>query len=403
VSSQLQIASATISRFHSFEVASVFERLGALRAIYSGLARPFLRFYSIAPDHIRTFPWIQTPLEAAQRLRLVPAWLEREAAWRAKQALDRHIARTLPDCHVYMAQSGIGLASGRAARGRGIVTVCDRSSAHIVHQDRLLRAEHERFGVPYAAVDPRVAEKEGAEYAEADAILVPSDFVRRSFLEMGVAAAKLHVVPFGVDVRAYVRSAPRDPGFRILFVGRLSLQKGLPYLLQAAGRARLSGATLVLTGPKDPETDVLLKRFPVPALEVTGPLDRPAVVAQMSRASVLVLPSIQDGFGMVMSQAMACGCPVIASANTGGDDLFADGEEGFIVPAGDADALADRLVRLRDDAALRDAMSEKALVRVRSVGGWDRYGRAALRIFTRLARAAGHDVVCPVGDGGSEG
>ncbi len=398
MSSQLQIALATISRFHSFEVATQLERHGALRVIYSGLARHFLCNYPIAADRIRTWPWIQTPLEAAQRLRLAPAWLEREVGWQAKCALDRHIARSLPDCHVYSALSGIGLVSGRAARQRGIVHVCERSSSHIVYQDRVLRAEHERFGLPYAGIDPRIVARESAEYVEADAILVPSGFARRSFVEMGVAESKLRLVPFGVDVSAYARTAPRDAEFRVLFVGRLSLRKGLPYLLQAFGRAGLPGARLVLVGPAEPETDALLGRFPVAPLDVTGPLGRAAVIEQMSRASVLVLPSIEEGLAAVQAQAMACGCPVIATDSTGSEDLFADGEEGFIVPTGDVEALAERLVRLHGDRALLDAMSDAAAARMRTSGGWDRYGLSLLRVFTDLARAAGHDVVCPVAD-----
>jgi glycosyltransferase involved in cell wall biosynthesis len=117
----------------------------------------------------------------------------------------------------------------------------------------------------------------------------------------------------------------------------------------------------------------------------------------MSRAGVLVLPSIEEGLALVQAQAMACGCPVIATPHAGAVDLFADGREGFIVPVRDPEAIADRLARLHGDPELRAAMGEAALARVRTIGGWDDYGRAALALFLRLARARGHEVVADPG------
>jgi glycosyltransferase involved in cell wall biosynthesis len=104
----------------------------------------------------------------------------------------------------------------------------------------------------------------------------------------------------------------------------------------------------------------------------------------MSRSHVMVLPSIEEGFGMVMAQAMACGCPVIASRNTGGEDLFDDGQEGFIVPIRDVDALANRLQQLADQPDLRAAMGQRALQRVQSIGGWRDYGEKAMTIYNEM-------------------
>lgn len=87
---------------------------------------------------------------------------------------------------------------------------------------------------------------------------------------------------------------------------------------------------------------------------------------------------------MVMAQAMACGCPVIASENTGAHDLFDDGTEGFIVPIRDAQSLADRLQRLADEPDLRARMGANALDRVSRMGGWRDYGQRALSTYRAL-------------------
>jgi len=88
----------------------------------------------------------------------------------------------------------------------------------------------------------------------------------------------------------------------------------------------------------------------------------------------MVLPSIEEGLALVQGQALACGCPVLSSTNTGGEDLFTDGIEGFIVPIRDPEALTARMQQLADDPALQSRMSEAALRRVRSLGGWSDYG-----------------------------
>jgi alpha-maltose-1-phosphate synthase len=107
----------------------------------------------------------------------------------------------------------------------------------------------------------------------------------------------------------------------------------------------------------------------------------------MSTSHVMVLPSIEDGWGLVMGQAMACGCPVISSDHTGGPDLYSHGVEGFIVPIRSADAIAQSLQQLADDPHLRQSMSEAALRRVKSLGGWEDYGRQYAAFLQELTGA----------------
>lgn len=91
----------------------------------------------------------------------------------------------------------------------------------------------------------------------------------------------------------------------------------------------------------------------------------------MSASHLLVLPSIEDGFGLVLGQATACGCSVLASTNTGAPDLIREGVEGFIVPIRDPNILETRMQQLADEPQLQQRMSEAALARVISLGGWN--------------------------------
>jgi starch synthase len=88
---------------------------------------------------------------------------------------------------------------------------------------------------------------------------------------------------------------------------------------------------------------------------------------------------------------MACECPVIATYATGAEDLFTDGVEGFIVADRDVDALANRMQQVADDSALRSSLAAAGRLRVRSIGGWDTYGKAwdvILHRLTGVARSA---------------
>ena len=88
----------------------------------------------------------------------------------------------------------------------------------------------------------------------------------------------------------------------------------------------------------------------------------------------MVQPSIEDGFGLVIAEALACGCPVIATLNTGAIDLFSDENEGFIIKPRSVEKIYEKLEQLADDRNLRKRMSTNAILKTKKIGGWDQYG-----------------------------
>lgn len=248
-----------------------------------------------------------------------------------------------------------------------------------------MRKEFDRFGIPYRGIDPRIIEREEREYDLADAIFVPSRFVLRSFVQMGVAEGKLRVLPYGVDLTRFSRVAlPAADSFDVLFVGALSVRKGAHYLLRAFERLVHPRKSLTLAGTIAPEVHAAVQGLLArqPGVRLLGHVPQDQLKAIMSRAHVLALPSIEEGLALVQAQAMACGCPVVASRNTGAEDLFSDGFEGTIVPPGNLDALCAALQELADDPDLRNRMAIAAQARVARSGGWNEYGRAALEAFS---------------------
>jgi len=178
---------------------------------------------------------------------------------------------------------------------------------------------------------------------------------------------------------------PPSERFEVLFVGAVRLLKGVPYLLDAFTRLRHPHKRLTIVGTMADDMRTYLRLHPPPESVVfRGHVPQGELKEIMSSSHVLVLPSITDGFGLVMAQAMACGCPVIASENTGARELFTDGEEGFVVPIRDPGLIHDRLQLMMEEPELRRVMGERALKRVRQMGGWNNHGNCMERVLDEL-------------------
>jgi glycosyltransferase involved in cell wall biosynthesis len=383
---RLRVALSTPGTFHSFDLARQLQQAGVLAGIHTAYPRFKLDAAALPAAAVHTFPWLHGPYMAGW----VPARLRRQWEHWDHVCFDAYVAATLPECDVFCGLSGAALRTGRTAQRRGARYVCDRGSAHIRFQDTLLREEHARWGIRFPGIDPRVVAREEQEYAQADAILVPSRFAYRSFVEQGVAPAKLRLAPYGVDLRRFAPvDAPRSGAFDMLFVGALGVRKGAAYLFAAYEQLRHARKTLTIAGRVEPSIVPALQRFAGanPGVQLVGHVPQAELKTRMSRAHVLVLPSVEDGFGLVQAQAMACACPVVASRHTGAEDLFDDGVEGYIVAPRDAQALGAALQALADEPALRDRMAAAALRRVARLGGWEAYGQTVLQAFTQLAQA----------------
>jgi alpha-maltose-1-phosphate synthase len=383
----MKVALSVLGKFHTFDLARELHAYGVLAGVLTGYPRFKLRAERLPDASIHTFPWVMGPYMANPiKSRMPRSWI-REWENLAATSFAHWTAHALPECDVFVGLSGSALKAGQVQQARGGRYVCDRGSSHIREQDALLREEHKTWGMPFDGIDQRAIEREEAEYRQADCITVPSTFALRSFVDQGVAPDKMRLLPYGVNLSRFAPSDAPDPArFDVLFVGAMTLQKGVPYLLQAFKAVSHPGKSLTFAGAASPQ---VIERMKVQGLwsdsiQVLGHVPQTELKRWMSKSHVLVLPSVQEGLAMVMAQAMACGCPVIASEHTGARDLFDDEQEGFIVPIRDSQALAERLQRLIDEPALRSRMGNAALARVKRLGGWRDYGQRALDIYKRL-------------------
>jgi alpha-maltose-1-phosphate synthase len=383
----MRISQAVFGVFHHFELARELERRGHLETVYSTWPWARLKREGLPREKVQTFPWIHTPEMLLRRVECLPAWLDDAMGYRNALMFDEWTNPRVGTVDALIAISGAALKTGRALQQRGGIFICDRGSSHQAYQAEIVEDEFRRWGLDVRPTDPRDIAREEEIYEVADAVTIASSFSHRSFVARGVPAQKLHTIPYGVRLETFAKIADPVPDtFEVLFAGQVSLRKGVPYLLQAFAELKHPHKRLRFAGAISPEIRPLLARLPQHQVEFLGSVPQAQLAQKMSESHVLVLPSVEDGFGLVLSQALACGCPILASTNTGGDDLITDGVEGFIVPIRDPAALTARMQLLADDPALQQRMSEAALARVQHIGGWRQYGDQWETLLKKLTR-----------------
>lgn len=393
----MRVVISTAGRFHLFALARELERRGCLERIYSGFIWSVLARESVSRDKVTTFPWFRTPYMAFGRLPFAPPrafarWLETMSC----VAQDAYVAKRLPNCDVFIGHDGAGLATGREAKRRGVPYLTDTGTTHVAYRDALLKEEFARHGLDYRIESETIPRRQIEEYETADAIVVPSTFVKQSFVREGIPVEKLRVLPYGVRTSHFHRiSKPPEDRFRVLFVGGLSIRKGARYLFQAFRDFPHPKKELIIVGAVQHEVKPLVAEFHELNVKFMGVIPNVKLKHLYSSSHAFVLPSVEEGLAMVMAEALACGCPVIASANTGAADLFSYGREGFIVPARDSVAIRDCLTRLADEPELRERMSAAAIERVKTLGGWSAYGDAYANFVRGMSDSGGSADAAP--------
>ena len=261
-------------------------------------------------------------------------------------SFDAHVERLLPAGDVFQGVVGQCATTLATAKRRGMRAVLDVVNTHVDDYQEHVTRESRKFG-SRGFIHPKMRERILREYAEADVIRVMSPFAARTFEERGFAPSKLVVATPHLDVAEFPVARFEDPVFRIVFVGLIAPWKGVHLLIEAFDRLKLPGAELVLwggSGSRGVARFVREHQARNPGLKLRPVPIRWAGLAEVyGKASVLVHPSLSDGFAYVVAEAMASGLPVIVSDNTGAASLVREGENGFVVPSGNVRALEEKL------------------------------------------------------------
>jgi glycosyltransferase involved in cell wall biosynthesis len=231
------------------------------------------------------------------------------------------------------------------------------------------------------------ARRKEVEYDLADLIVANSDYVRKTFIASGVPAAKVISIPTGCPPVDGVggRSGRGSGPLRLLYAGTLSLRKGFPYLLEAWRIGKFgTRAELMIAG--NAELDIATELQAEPNVRYLGVLSREALSDLYRQSDVMVLPTLCEGRAHAVLEALAFGLPVITTEAAGVGDLVVEGENGFIIPESDADALASAIERAIGRRADLAAMGARSMERARSwtVAHSNREHLSRLRDFLNL-------------------
>jgi glycosyltransferase involved in cell wall biosynthesis len=296
---------------------------------------------------------------------------------------NRRFQLAIPDSEIERADIVVGYDTSswiiaKRAKALGKRFVLDQSIGHPLAKERIYSGLRSRFPAWTTTVVPKSTvclEAERMEHELADLIVAPSGFVRDTLVNEGVAGEKIRIIPFGTDLELFhpdpARVADERRPVVFLFVGILNARKGLPVLLEAWSKIMQSNSELWLVGGGQIPAEVMTA---LPnTVKCLGRRPKSEVAELMRKADVLVFPSFFEGLAQVQLEALASGLPVIGTCESGAGDLVRDGQNGFIVPAGDADELADRMRRIAADPALRQRLQEAARA-VRRRLSWHTYG-----------------------------
>lgn len=305
----MKIAVVTPGRSHLLNMSKELIRQGHDVTFYTMVPPSRCEAFGLPKKNVVSFFWICAPLMLIFRKMRLPFDWNRYVYYAVVRIVDALAAWRLQPCDLLIGISGCAIKSSKKARRKyGAKIGCDRGCKHILSQKAILDA------TPNAeTVFPPDIPKELEQYDLADYMALPSVHSRQSFIDNGVAESKLFVNPYGVNIDNFKPTALKKPAYDVIVVGNWCYQKGVDVLVEAC---RLRKFTLLHVGR--------IGDAPFPAGELFAhidPVEENRLPEFYEQAKVLCLPSRQDGFGLVLFQAMRCGLPLVYSSETGGPDL----------------------------------------------------------------------------------
>jgi glycosyltransferase involved in cell wall biosynthesis len=355
-------------------------------------AQMLRRAYDLPHYKIKTHPAREIVRLLAEKFGL--RWLTRhETGWasidRIWQRLDQVAAEYLGQNHERLKIRGVYSYEDCAERSfatagqLGLRRIYDLPIAYWETAQRLLGEEARRYPAWEPTLggtrdSPEKLARKSRELDLAEVVICPSAFVLDSLPEKTRLSKKCVVAPFGSPVseaRASAEATSETKPMRFLFAGALTQRKGLADLFAAMKLVESKDVELVVMGSL-----ILPMRFyrnEFADFIYEPPRAHAAVLRLMRSCDVLVLPSIVEGRALVQQEAMACGLPLIATRNAGGEDLIVEGKTGFLVPAGAPAAIAEKIEWFLKNRGRLPAMSAAARAKAAELT-WPAYGEKIL-------------------------
>lgn len=326
--------------------ARALESVGALRFLALGTRRGTA---GVPPERTRLNPWIGLASYIAART------LSQSRAEAFRFSLlpwfDRWVKRQLqPGDHVI---SSFGYANEcfRWARLHGAKTFLDGGNSHPENYHAVVAEEYRRWGCKLAPL-PGIWHRRSLETMPlVDYVLSPSSYVTKSFLAHGFRPEQILQNIYPLDLKCFTprtQSREKDRPLTIISTGAPSLRKGTPYLLDAFRiiRKTYPDARLCLNDALHDSMRPIMDRWNDLPIDWSPSLPHAQLAERLRNADIFVLPSIEEGLARTALEALACGLPVVVTSHTGANDFVEPGQNGYVIPIRDAEAVADACLRV---------------------------------------------------------
>jgi glycosyltransferase involved in cell wall biosynthesis len=297
------------------------------------------------------------------------------------------IRQTLPNCEVVQGIMGYctELFDHADRQDRKILKVVDCQNSHPTSYRGYWQRELDLWCPGKKVPIPDwMFSRMNQELQRADMVLCPSDFVRDTMIANGISPQKCFVSHFGVNTNLFSRRVVPPKSVRFVCIGTVCVRKGHQYLFRAFEKLRriLPDAELVCVGGYKDDFAKERGRWEG-SFTLYDKLSPDEVAEILKSSTAFILPSLEEGFARVISEAMAVGLPIIASYESGASTVVRDGEEGYIIRPQDIDALAEVMIRVANDLELNQRMAEASYQKGSISNTWLDYGDRLLAEYKR--------------------
>lgn len=364
---------------------SILSHLGSIKTLAELHRR---RYNPVLKPYTHQWPWREVGRHVATRSGF-DALIKHEVGPLSVDGVYRDMDRRVASRLVKAAQQGAeavyayedgALQSFQRAKQTGLTCLYDLPIGYWKTARRLLTTEQERWPAWASTITgfldsaEKLARKD-AEIGLADQIFVASSFTAQTLQDYPGTLPPVHVVPYGyppVDTTRTYRSDAGQRRLRVLFVGGLSQRKGIADLFEAVDSFG-KHVELTVVGRKTtaicPALDLALSKHRwIPSLP------HAEILQIMRQNDVLVFPSLFEGFGLVITEAMSQGTPVITTERTAGPDLIRQDENGWLTKAGNVDSIREAIEKLLNKPELVVSVGREALDSARK-RPWSVYGK----------------------------
>jgi len=357
----------------------------------SDLAAFFLRLFddtnrrrldpSLKPKTL-TYPWLEVTRLIDGKLSRGEIRRDRIFHW-ALDGFDAWVAKQMkPPVRMVYGYETQCLKTFTAARERGIKAVLDLPSPEHDYVEHLLNAEYAKFPelkTPakeyFRGLQKERTARRYREFELADVVVANSNFTAKTWTAAGLDGSKIRVVTLGgpmPEARGAEGGSHGQGPMRLVWTGTFSVRKGAHYLLEAWRRWNPGDSSVLDVFGSVALPDSLMEALPR-NIVLHGPVGRQRVLDEFLRSDLLIFPTLCDGFGLVVPEAMSRGLPVLTTNQAGASELVEDRVNGLVVEAANADRLMESLQWAADNRK-KLGMMRSAALETAEKNQWKGYG-----------------------------